>query len=64
MKTKLAVSDGKVLKIKEAAVIVGVSARTIWSEISRGAITTTIVGRRGRRILESDLMVYLNERRK
>jgi excisionase family DNA binding protein len=64
VKTKVPVVGGRALKVKEAAVIVGVSARTIWSEISRGAITTTVVGRRGRRILESDLMEYLNERRK
>jgi excisionase family DNA binding protein len=54
----------RALKVPEAAAIAGVSVRTVWSEIARGEIVTTQVGRRGRRILESDLTRYLNQRRK
>jgi hypothetical protein len=52
----------RALKIPEFARLAGISTRTAYSEISRRAIRTVIVGRRGRRVLESDAIAYLNKR--
>lgn len=53
----------RAMRVSEFASIAGVSIRTAWTEISRRAIPSVTVGRRGRRILESDVAAYLDARR-
>lgn len=50
----------KVLKVKDVAEICQVCPKTIYREIKRGYLPATIVGKEYR-ILESDLMEYLDK---
>lgn len=54
----------RALKVSEAASALGVSVRTVNGMISNRSIPSVLVGRRSRRILESDVIEYLDRNRK
>jgi excisionase family DNA binding protein len=51
------------LTVRQAGVILGLSARSVWRIIRQGQLRTVCVGERSRRIHPADLARYVEERR-